>query len=82
MTLPNHIYFTGVPGCRLSGIAQIIESIPGMNTSDRTPAREYNHHSYTGHKGAYFGRDMEFEPLADDDYVDQAWTEQIGRAHV
>ena len=49
-----------------------------MNTSDRTAAREYAHHSYTGHKGAYFGRKMEFEPLADGDYVDQAWTEPGG----
>ena len=78
MNLPNHIYFTGVPGSRWSGIAQIIESIPGMNTSDRTPAREYAHHSYTGHKGAYFGRKMEFEPLADGEYVDRAWTEPGG----
>ena len=78
MTFPNHIYFTGVPGSRWSGIAQIIETIPGMNTSDRTPAREYTHHSYTGHKGAYFGRSMEFEALADSDYVDQAWTDPRG----
>jgi len=78
MTLPNHIYFTGVPGSRWSGIAQVLETIPGMNTSDRTPARNYTHHTYTGHVGAYFGRSMEFEALADADYVDQAWTESSG----
>lgn len=78
MTLPNHIYFTGVPGSRWSGIAQVLETIPGMNTSDRTPARTYTHHTYTGHVGAYFGRSMEFEALADADYVDQAWTEPGG----
>ena len=78
MHLPSHIFFTGVPGSRWSGIAQIIETIPGMNISDRTPEREYAHHSYTGHKGAYFGRSMEFSALADSDYVDQAWTEPGG----
>jgi hypothetical protein len=74
ITLPNYIFFTGVPGSRWSGIAQIIESIPGMNTSDRTVEREYLHHSYTGHKGAYFGRNMEFEACPELSYLDQAWT--------
>lgn len=78
MTLPSHIFFTGVPGSRWSGIAQVIETIPGMNTSDRTPAREYSHHSYTGHRGAYFGRSMEFEAWPAIDYIDQAWTEPGG----
>lgn len=50
----------------------------GMNTSDRTPEREYDHHSYTGHKGAYFGPGMEFEPILDGDYIDQAWLELDG----
>ena len=50
----------------------------GMNTSDRTPDREYNHHSYTGHKGAYFGPEMEFEPILDVEYIDQAWLKPDG----
>ena len=76
--LPNHIFFTGVPGSRWSGIAQIIETIPGMNTSDRTPERNYTHHTYTGHVGAYFGRGMEFDAIPETGYVDQAWTESGG----
>jgi hypothetical protein len=76
--LPNHIFFTGVPGSRWSGIAQIIETIPGMNTSDRTPERSYVHHSYTGHKGAYFGRGMEFSTILDPEYINTAWTEPGG----
>lgn len=75
MNLPKRIFFTGVPGSRWSGIAQILETMSGMNTSDRTPEREYDHHSYTGHKGAYFGPGMEFEPILDSDYIDQAWLE-------
>ena len=74
--LPNRIWFTGVPGSRWSGVAQTIEQLPGMNTSDRTPQREYTHHKYSGHKGAYFGKGMEFP--ADPDRVDQAWTEPRG----
>ena len=76
--LPNHIFFTGVPGSRWSGIAQILETIPGMNTSDRTPERTYTHHTYTGHVGAYFGRSMEFDAIPDLMYIDQAWSEPGG----
>lgn len=76
--MPNRIFFTGVPGSRWSGIAQTLEKMYGMNTSDRTPEREYDHHSYTGHKGAYFGPQMEFDTILDADYIDQAWTEPGG----
>ena len=80
MKLPNRIFFTGVPGSRWSGIAQHIERIPGFNTSDRTPEREYAHNQYTGHKGAYFGRGMEFEAYVTgaELYIDNAWTEPGG----
>ena len=54
------IFFTGVPGSRWSGVAQIIEEVAGLDTSDRTEEREYNHGEYSGHKGAYFGAGMEF----------------------
>ena len=78
MKLPKRIFFTGVPGSRWSGIAQTLETMSGMNTSDRTPEREYDHHSYTGHKGSYFGPGMEFEPILDSDYIDQAWSNPHG----
>jgi len=78
MKLPKRIFFTGVPGSRWSGIAQTLEKMSGMNISDRTPDREYDHHSYTGHKGVYFGSEMEFEPILDVDYIDQAWVESEG----
>ena len=73
MTNPNRIFFTGVPGSRWSGIAQTLESMPNFNTSDRTSQREYLHGGFTGHKGAYFGRMMEFEAKLDADYLDSAW---------
>ena len=76
--LPNRIFFSGAPGSRWSGIAQIIESLSGFNTSDRTPIREYKHHAYSGHKGAYFGPGMEFEPRLDAKHIDQAWTQPGG----
>lgn len=71
--LPNRIFFTGVPGSRWSGIAQVLEEIPGFNTSDRTAERDYAHHQYTGHKGAYFGEGMEFDALLNPTYIEQAW---------
>ena len=76
--MPSHIFFTGVPGSRWSGIAQVLESMPNMNTSDRTPARTYSHHSYTGHVGAYFGRGMEFGATMDKSTINGAWTEEGG----
>lgn len=72
MTLPNRIFFTGVPGSRWSGIAQVLESLDGFNTSDRTPARDYSHHEFTGHKGAYFGRGMEFDHGLEQHNIDAA----------
>jgi hypothetical protein len=57
----KRIFFTGVPGSRWSGIAQILESTGLFDINDRTPDREYVHGAYSGHKGAYFGRGMEFD---------------------
>jgi len=59
-SLPTHIFFTGVPGSRWSGISQVIEQVPGINTSDQSADRQYSHHAYSGHRGAYFGNGMEF----------------------
>ncbi len=70
--LPDRIFFTGVPGSRWSAIAQTLEDLPGFNVSDRTDWREYNHEGFSGHKGAYFGRGMEFEPIIDPFFIDQA----------
>lgn len=78
MNLPQKIFFTGVPGSRWSGIAQTIESIPGFNISDRSLKRSFSHNGFTGHKGAYFGRLMEFEARLDSDYLNQAWAKDHG----
>jgi len=71
--LPTRLYFTGVPGSKWSGIAQLLENTGLFNITDRTPEREYNHNQYSGHKGAYFGTGMEFE--ADFTCTDQAWSD-------
>jgi len=86
MHLPKRLFFTGVPGSRWSGIAQTLEALPGFNTSDRTPERTYEHHAYTGHLGAYFGRGMEFPAELDLDMIDSAWVDptagtQIVKSH-
>ena len=47
--------------------------MPYFNTSDRTRQREYFHNGFSGHKGAYFGRMMEFEAKLDSAYLDSAW---------
>jgi hypothetical protein len=78
MKLPERIFFTGVPGSRWSGIAQILESIKGFNTTDRSHERSYLHNGFTGHKGAYFGRLMEFEAKLDADYINTAWKSTVG----
>ena len=52
--------------------------MPEFNTSDRTRQREYLHNGFTGHKGAYFGRMMEFEAKLDSGYLDSAWGKTNG----
>jgi hypothetical protein len=74
--LPNRIFFTGVPGSKWSGIAQILETNSAFNISDRSDNRIYDHNQYSGHKGAYFGMGMEFYP--DPMNVDHAWDIDIG----
>lgn len=74
IVLPDKIFLTGVPGSRWSGIAQTLETLTGFNTSDRTPERSYCHNQYSGHKGAYFGKGMEFAPWLSDVYINNAWT--------
>jgi len=76
--LPNRIFFTGVPGSRWSSIAQTLEQLDGINTSDHKPTREYAHGKFSGHKGAYFGTGMEFETYLDPKHIDSAWTESSG----
>lgn len=78
MKLPNRIFLTGVPGSRWSGIAQVLEGLNGFNISDRTPKREYTHNQYSGHKGVYFGSEMELQPYLNPHYIDNAWTESEG----
>ena len=61
ITLPDKIFLTGAPGSHWSAIAQDVEQIPGFNTSDRIEGRSYDIKSFKGHKGAYFGRGMEYD---------------------
>ena len=59
-TLPDKIFFCGVPGSRWSGIAREIKDSGDYNVSDRAPHRVYKHHGFSGHLEAYFGTGMEF----------------------
>jgi hypothetical protein len=76
--LPNRIFFTGVPGSRWSGIAQDLEILPGINTSDHNNSREYNSDSYARHQGAYFGLGMEFPAILDVSIIDSPWSTSGG----
>lgn len=78
MKLPNRIFFTGVPGSRWSSIAQTLEKLNGVNTSDHNDNRQYAHGKFSGHKGAYFGQGMEFETYLDPKHIDSPWTEPGG----
>ena len=82
--LPKKIFFTGAPGSKWSGIAQILESDSTFNTTDRTPDREYSHHRYAGHKGAYFGSGMEFPPqlsIVHEAYEDPTAGTMLAKSH-
>ena len=61
----DRVFITGAPGSRWSGIAQEIKKDGNYNMSDRTSERQYQHHGFSGHKGAYFGTGMEFPAILD-----------------
>lgn len=85
MKLPDRLFFTGVPGSRWSGIAQVLETVPGFNHTDRTSARKYQHAQFGGHSGAYFGTGMELAAVLDQTHVDSAhaqhWGTRIIKSH-
>lgn len=72
--LPSKIFMIGAPGSRWSGIAQNIETIPGFNTSDRTTDRNYTHHNFSGHLGAYFGTSWEFDASLNTENLNKPYT--------
>ena len=78
MTLPQRIFFSGAPGSRWSGVAQLIESCPGFNVTDRTPERTFHFPPYSDHLGAYFGTGMEFDLSLDPVNIDSAHTNLLG----
>lgn len=80
MNLNKRIFFTGVPGSKWSGIAQILEdNISYFNTSDRQANKNYSRADFSGHKGAYFGHGMEYESRLDDSsYLDKPWDSPTG----
>ena len=61
----DRVFITGAPGSRWSGVAQEIEKDGNYDMSDRTSERQYQHHGFSGHKGAYFGTGMEFPVTLD-----------------
>jgi hypothetical protein len=78
VSLPNRIFFTGVPGSRWSGVAQLLETIPGFNISDRTEARTFRFEPFSDHLGAYFGSGMEFSLDLTPGNIDSAHTDHSG----
>ena len=78
MQLPERVFFTGVPGSRWSSISQKLSELDGMNNSDWSKEREYAHGKFSGHKGAYFGKKMEYEDHLYPGYIDSAWKEPGG----
>lgn len=61
MKLPEKIYLSGVPGCKWAGLAQVIETLDGMNITDRSPEREFFKAGRAWHTGGYYGPGMEAE---------------------
>lgn len=90
--LPQRIFCTGGIGSRWSYIIQMLETMPGANTSDRKEEREWhNTHlesidaernpdkiKFTGHTGTYFGRGMEYPAELDQNNVDAPWPVKEG----
>lgn len=83
--MPNRIFFTGVPGSRWSGIARDLEQVSSINTTDHSDTRTYVASAYSGHRGAYFGKGMEFSASLEflpkeylDQHLDSPWATSRG----
>jgi hypothetical protein len=64
---PDKIFLTGVPGSKWGAVVRPIEGhLPNFNTTDQTPNREFITNEGM-HKGAYFGKGMEFEAILDEE---------------
>mgnify|MGYP001595198880 FL=1 len=59
MSSKSYTFLVGAPGSRWSGIGQLITDNYNYNKSDETPERMYVHGEFSGHKGSYFGPEME-----------------------
>lgn len=90
MQLPQRLFYTGVPGSKWSSMSHEFEKFPDINLTDYSKEREYEpvagvpdyapgkYSDGPLHRGSYFGKGMEFEPILDADYIDQAWTIKEG----
>tara|TARA_B110001454_G_scaffold138055_1_gene128334 strand:+ start:370 stop:1002 length:633 start_codon:yes stop_codon:yes gene_type:complete len=56
---PRYTFLTGAPGSRWSGIGQLITDNFNYNKSDENSDRVYTHGEFSGHRGSYFGPEME-----------------------
>ena len=59
LKMHDYTFLTGAPGSRWSGVAQIISENFNYNNSDETDWRVYKHGEFSGHRGAYWGPEME-----------------------
>lgn len=64
--MDNYIFVTGAPGSRWSGyVEDHLYTRDDIDTSDRSPSREYYHNGNLMHRGAYFDPLMEFNQMWD-----------------
>jgi hypothetical protein len=59
LSKPRYTFLTGAPGSRWSGIGQLITDNFNYNKSDENSDRVYTHGEFSGHRGSYFGPEME-----------------------
>lgn len=65
--MDNYILVTGAPGSRWSGyVEDHLYTRNDIDTSDRSPEREYWIHGDLMHRGAYFDPEMEFGNFKED----------------
>ena len=63
--MDKYIFVTGAPGSRWSGyVEDHLYTRDDIDTSDRSPEREYYSNGILMHRGAYFDPSMEFENTA------------------
>lgn len=73
----KYIFITGAPGSKWSSYSQKIRQWDTIDNSDCNQLRSYTHNQFSGHKGVYFGPEMEYGDWLKDGFYPNKLEEDV-----